>query len=115
MSESLALITESLQAVGDVQAKRMFGGYGLFLDGLMFGLVADDVLYFKIDDNNRADFDAAGLPPFTYQRQGKFIQLSYRQAPPEVLEESEVAAAWASKALAAAIRSRKPPRRKKSV
>lgn len=59
MSESLALIIESLQALGDVRPKRMFGGHGLFLDGLMFALVADDMLYFKTDDRNRADFEAA--------------------------------------------------------
>lgn len=85
----------------------MFGGYGLFLDGLMFGLVADEVLYFKVDSGNRPDFDAAGLSPFLYQRQGKDIALSYCQAPPEVLEDSELARQWGAAAYAAAQRSRK--------
>lgn len=114
MSESLMLISESIQSLGPVKTKRMFGGYGLFLDGLMFGLMADDVLYFKVDDGNRGDFEAAGLPPFVYQRQGKSIALSYCQAPAEVFEDSELAIAWASGAVAAAMRSRKPVRRKKA-
>jgi DNA transformation protein len=77
VSESLALIKEVLQSVGDDRHRRLFGGYGLFLDGLMFGLIADEVLYFKVDDGNRADFAAVGLLPFSYQRQGKSIQLSF--------------------------------------
>ncbi len=109
MSESLVLIKELMQSVGDVRHRRMFGGYGLFLDGLMFGLIADEVLYFKVDDGNRADFDAAALPPFTYQRQGKSVQLSYYQAPVEVFEDDELASMWARKAYAAAVRSRKAP------
>jgi len=115
MSESLSLIVESLQGLGEVRARRMFGGYGLFLDGLMFGLIAEDVLYFKVDNGNRAAFEAADLPPFMYQRQGRAIALSYYQAPAEVLEDCELALSWGAEALAAAVRSRKPPRRNKGA
>lgn len=115
MSESVSLIVESLRGMGEISARRMFGGYGLFLDGLMFGLIADDVLYFKVDDGNRAGFEAADLPPFMYQKQGRAIALSYYQAPPEVFEDDDLALAWGSGAFAAAVRSRKPPRRKSSA
>ena len=79
----------------------------MFIDGLMFGLVADDVLYLKVDSINWPHYEAADLPRFTYQRQGETIALSYAEAPAECLEDSEVALSWAGAALAAAMRNRK--------
>ena len=108
MSEMLELICDALEPLGPVTARRMFGGHGLFIDGLMFGLVAGDVLYLKVDSINWPHYEAADLPRFTYQRQGKTIALSYAEAPAECLEDSEVALSWAGAALAAAMRNRKP-------
>ena len=64
--EFVAYVVELMQSVGPVHAKRMFGGHGILLEGLMFGLVADSVLYLKADEETREDFNARGLEAFAY-------------------------------------------------
>ena len=106
--------------LGPVAARRMFGGFGIFLDGVMFGLIGFDTLYFKADDGNRADFEAAGMEPFSYQGRDRPISMSYWRVPDEVLEDVEQLSQWAEKALAAARRAksakklRKPWKRNKN-
>jgi len=99
-------ILELLEALGGVSARKMFGGYGLFREGRMFALIADEELYLKVDEINRPDYDAAGLPPFTYVKNGKPMQMSYYQAPPEALDDPSIMVAWASAACAAARRAK---------
>ena len=101
-------LLELLVDFPDVAAKRMFGGYGLFRDGLMFGLVADSTLYFKVDAQNKPDFEARELEPFTYEAKGKPMQMSYCRAPEEVLDNAEEMLIWAEGAYGAALRSQKP-------
>lgn len=99
-------LLELLKPLGPVRAQRMFGGYGLFLDELMFGLVANDVLYLKTDAGNRAAFEAHRLPPFTYERAGKpAIVMSYHRAPEDALEDSAELCRWARDAASAARRN----------
>ena len=83
----------------------MFGGHGIFRDGLMFAIVADETLYLKVDAGNLNDFTARGLEPFTYRRQNKPTALSYYRAPAECLEDAEAMIRWADKAFAAALRA----------
>src|SRR5262245_11711087 len=91
-----ALIEELLAPLGPVMVKRMFGGGGVFLDGLMFGLVTDGALYLKVDDRNRPAFEAEGLEPFTYARMGGRAMLtSYWRTPDRLLDEPDEALAWA--------------------
>ena len=94
-----------LQSVGPVRTKRMFGGCGLFLDGLMFALIADNTLYFKVDDENRPDFENLGLEAFTYEKKGKPFKLSYYQCPEEALENQDMITEWGNKAYATALRA----------
>ena len=112
-SEFAAYAVELLGAVGRVAARRMFGGYGLYCDGVMFALIADDVLYFKADDASRAEFERAGSEPFVYDARGRRTTMAYWRAPDEAMESRELAAPWARTALAAALRARsaKLPRR----
>ena len=112
-SQFVGFVVESLRPLGPVGARRMFGGHGIFMHGLMFGLIADDQLYLKVDDGNRAAYDAQGLQPFTYASRGKTRQLSYRQAPGEAFDDPEVLCAWGREAFTAALRAdaRKPSRR----
>lgn len=100
-------LLELLEPIPHVTAKRMFGGYGIFRDGLMFGLVADSTLYLKVDDENRADFAERDLEPFTYEAKGKPMQMSYYQAPEEVLDSTDEMVAWADSAYGAALRAKK--------
>lgn len=94
-----------LHDIGGVEARRMFGGYGLFYDGLMFALVADEVLYFKTDKDNIADFEQLELKAFSYERKGKQIFLSYHEAPGETLDDPDETCTWARNSIEAAKRS----------
>lgn len=100
-------LLELLMDFPNVTSKRMFGGYGIFRDGIMFGLVADSALYLKVDAQNKPDFEALGLRPFTYEAKGKPIKMSYYEAPEEALDNSDGMITWAESAYAAALRSKK--------
>jgi DNA transformation protein len=112
-SEFVTYLLELLEPLGHVSAKALFGGFGIYRDSLMFGLVANDTLYLKVDDKTRADFETKGLSPFTYSRKGKEYSLSYYQAPSEALENPEEIQAWAQKAYDAALRAAQSKPRKK--
>ncbi|GAB5498979.1 MAG: TfoX/Sxy family protein [Pseudohongiellaceae bacterium] len=96
---------ELLQGLGPVSARRMFGGHGLFLDGLMFALIADNELYLKADAECREVFVELGLQPFTYYKQGKPMALSYYQAPDSCLDSLDEMTRWGNVAFAAAVRA----------
>lgn len=97
--------SELILSIGTVKARGMFGGHGIFLEGSMFGLVADSVLYLKVDDENKRPFEEKGLKPFTYNKNGKEYKMSYYQAPEETLEDSEEMSTWANLAYQAALRA----------
>lgn len=99
--EYLDYIMDQLKVFGPVTVKRMFGGAGLYRQNAFFGLVADDVLYFKVDDGNRADYEAAGSGPF---RPFETYAMSYYEVPADVLEDEEQLKEWANKAVAVATR-----------
>jgi DNA transformation protein len=109
-SEFVEFVLESLQPLGGVSARRMFGGWGIYKDGVMFALIAYDTLYFKVDDGNRQAYEAASLPHFTYTDKGKPIRMPYREAPPEGFDDHDILCAWARDAYAAALRTRKAQR-----
>jgi DNA transformation protein len=117
-SEFVAHVVETMSAFGPVECKSMFGGWGLYHGGIFFALVAADILYFKVDDETAAAFDAGKLPNFVYEsRVGERISMSYRQAPAEALESPAVMETWARLGYGAAlraVRTRNPgkPRRK---
>lgn len=71
----------------------------------MFGLVVDDTLYLKADAESVGEFEACGLGPFEYVREGRTVRLSYYRAPDDMLEDRELAALWARRAFGAALRS----------
>ena len=81
----------------------MFGEAGLYSGDAFFGLVADDALYFKVDDASRSDFEARGMPPFRPYGEGR-AAMQYYQVPEEVFEDPEALRAWAERAVAIARR-----------
>lgn len=101
---------ELCSTLGRVAWRRMFGGYGLYCDGTMFALIAEDVLYLKVDDLSRGEFERAGATPFVYEARGRRTVMSYYRAPADALESRELAAPWVRSAYAAALRAR-PGRR----
>jgi DNA transformation protein and related proteins len=105
-SDSFAeFLREQLAPLGHLTMRRMFGKTGLFCDGLMFGMVADNTLYFRVDDDNRATFkEAESFPPLNYESQGRIIDLSFWRAPARLFYEPDGFVRWARAALAAARR-----------
>jgi DNA transformation protein len=96
----LAFLDEQLAGIGRVSIRRMFGGAGVFADGIMFALVSDDTLYFKVDETTRADFEAEGMGAFTYAtKDGRNTLMSYWRAPERLFDEPDEMLAWARKAL----------------
>lgn len=83
----------------------MFGEYGIYHDGLMFGLVADDTLYLKADAQNASHFEREGLRKFAYNKGGKTVTMSYWHAPDAMMEDREQAAMWARRSFEAVLRS----------
>lgn len=114
MSEFVDHLKGLLEGLGPVSVKRMFGGHGIFRDGLMFGLIADELLYLKADAELAPRFEAENLHPFEYNKNGKVMKMSYFQAPEEFYEDPEVAEEWALLAWEAARRSKRPGKKAKS-
>jgi len=94
-----------------VRTRSMFGGVGIYSGDLFFALIADDALYFKVDDSNRGDFEARGMGPFRpYGDNGETMQ--YYQVAEDLVEDPDALRPWAEKAIAVAGRKRaKRPRR----
>jgi DNA transformation protein len=103
--EFVSYVVDLMQSIGPVHAKSMFGGHGIYLESLMFGLVADGVLYLKSDKETENQFKAKGLEAFAYSKKGKEYKMSYYQAPEEALEDSEEMNVWANKAYDVALRA----------
>jgi len=107
-SEFVGNLEDVFALFGAIEAKRMFGGYGVYHDGLMFALVAHDVLYLKADETSAGAFVELGLPQFEYGKSGKITRMSYYAAPEEIFDNPEQAKKWANRAYEAALRARKP-------
>jgi DNA transformation protein and related proteins len=96
---------ELLGDLGAVSARRMFGGWGLYVQGCMFALIADEVLYLKVDAETRPLFEAEGLPPFVYEARGKRHTMGYFQPPDTAMEDRAEMRPWARMAADAAFRA----------
>ena len=104
MSDFIPFVQELLEDWAPVSARRMFGGHGLYHEGLMFAIVMDQRLYLKTDEINRPEFEALGLSPFTYAMKGKDVALSYWAAPDAIFDAPEDAVRWAKSSWDAALR-----------
>ena len=99
-------VVSRLVPLGPVSARRMFGGFGIYLDGAMFGLIAYDTLYFRSDERNIDVYRGAGSAPFTYNGKGKPIEMPYWRVLDDVYADPETLLEWAESALAAARRAK---------
>jgi DNA transformation protein len=112
-------LRDQFAPLGRITMRRMFGKTGVFCDGFMLGMVRDNTLYFRIDDDNRAAFkEAEAFPPLNYEKKGGSIDLAFWRAPERLFDEPDELVAWARAALAAARRvaaqRERPARRRKS-
>jgi DNA transformation protein len=112
-------LVEHLGAFGPVSIRRMFGGGGIYHKGLMFGLVADDTVYLKVDAQTRPRFEAEGLEPFVYSSgNGKSVTMGYCRVPERCMDDAAEMADWArlahGAALRAALRAAQKPKRRRA-
>lgn len=97
---------EKLAPLGSVTGRGMFGGYGIFFDGKMFALIANDTLYFKAGDANRQRYSDAGSAQF-------MDRMPYFEVPVDVLEDDDALREWANESIEVALQSPTPSRRRK--
>ncbi len=99
VTESFRLyVSEQLSRIRPITTRPMFGGVGVYADGLFFALIDDDVLYFKVDDSNRPDFEEHGMGPFRpFGPEGSVMR--YYEVPGEVLDDPDTMPEWMDKAL----------------
>ena len=108
-------VRELLADFGPVTIRNMFGGAGVYADGVMFAILVDDTLYLKTDEASTRAFESEGMGPFTYAPAGKKrVAMPYWEVPPRLLEESEELVAWAREAhrVARAGKAEAPRRRR---
>jgi DNA transformation protein len=97
-----AFVLEQLEPFAALQAKAMFGGVGLYGDGLFFALLDDDRLYFKVDDASRRDLEALGSGPFLPFGDPARPMRGYYEVPGDLLEDGERLEPFTRRALAVA-------------
>lgn len=89
-----------LAGAGPVRARAMFGGYGLSVNGISMGLIAEDRLYLRVDDESRGQFEAAGSKPFVYpSKNGPMTMKNYWALPEEAIDDPEKASRWGTLAV----------------
>jgi len=99
-------VLEQFKPLKKVRSKAMFGGVGIYADELFFAIIADDVVYLKVDDENRGDYEAAGKQPFK-PFPDRPSSMNYYELPVEVLEDPDQLLDWSRKAIEAAARSKR--------
>jgi len=97
---------EVFRALGPIESRRMFGGHGIYHQGLIFGIAVGATVYLKTDAASAAEFKAAGCLPFEYEKKGVVTRTSYCAMPTEAFDDAEVARKWALLAFEASLRSR---------
>lgn len=98
--------TELLAPLGSVRVRRMFGGWGLYVDDVFLALIAFERLYLKTNTETQARFEQAQCEPFVFESKGKSLTMSYWTAPAEALDSPALMAPWARLALQAALQAR---------
>jgi len=104
-SDFAEYLRDQLAPLGPIAMRRMFGKTGVFCEGVMFGMVTENTLYLRVDDQSRATFkEAEAFPPLNYQKQGRTIDLAFWRGPERLMDEPDEVIVWARAALAAAHR-----------
>lgn len=100
----LEWLRELLEPIGRVSLRRMFGGHGLYIDGVFVAIVVDGRPFFKADAQTQAAFAEAGSSQFVFESRGRSVPSSYWSLPESALDSAEDMAPWARRAIAAALR-----------
>jgi DNA transformation protein len=108
----LQWVLEQLSGTGPISSRRMFGAIGLYREEVFFAIISNDVLYFKVGDANRADYETRGAAQFRPFRDKPHLSMSYYEVPADILEDAEECAVWLQRAVNAALAAKASPRRK---
>ena len=103
--EYMNYIVDMLQSVGPVYSKKMFGGFGLYMDDIMFGIINKNSVYFKVDKTTEGLFIEEGCLPFTFKRNGKEFKMSYYEVPATALDSMDTMHKWGQLAYDSAIKN----------
>ena len=103
--EYVDFIKEQLSDFGEVETKFMFGGAGLFHEGLMFGKIGGSTFRLKVDDSNKKDFEERGMKPYYSEKKKK--GMPYWEVPADIIEDKKKLAQWAKKSYQAAVKAKK--------
>ena len=110
-TDYLNYVLEQLAGLPGVSARRMFGGVGLYSEELFFGLIDNDVVYLRVNDDNRADYTASGMSQFRPYADRPELSMSYFEIPADVLEDPPQLVVWAQRSVAAALAAQQRPAR----
>lgn len=89
------IVHDVMGHIAGINSRAMFGGYGLYQHGVIFGIIVNGTLYFKVDDSNRKTYEEYGSKPFTYTAKGgKKSTMSYWEVPEEIMESPALLALW---------------------
>ncbi|NJO34371.1 MAG: TfoX/Sxy family protein [Rhodospirillales bacterium] len=95
---------ETFAPFGEITVKRMFGGAGVYCDGLFFAILADEAVFLKVDDATRGEFEGAGLEAFVFEmKDGSSGTMNYHNAPDALYDDTEALRHWTTLALDAAL------------
>ena len=109
------VVEDLLSDLGPVQARAMFGGYGIYYENKIFAIIVDDRLYFKVSDSNRKDYEKTESQPFTYTAKNKKrVAMSYWEVPGDVLDDKLEILDWAKKSIHIQNQPKSAKNRKKS-
>lgn len=113
--EYLDYLHDLFSAFAPVTTRAMFGGHGVYRDGVILAIVIDELLYLKVDDQTRAAFEAEGCTPFVYEAKGRSVPMSYWTVLDEALDSPQEFRPWAQRAWEAALRKPKAKPKKKAA
>lgn len=101
-------VLDLLEPLGNIKSRKMFGGFGIYKSDIFFALIIDNILYFKVDESNRSQYESLDSKPFSYEgKNGKMISMSYWEVPIDILENNSKLTQWVELAVKAAIKSKK--------
>lgn len=101
------VVSEVLMHIPGISVRFMFGGYGVYKDVIIFGIIDDDVLYLKVDEITEPDFRRIDSKQFSVVMKGKSTSMNYWSLPEHILEDREAVEAWIGKAVAVSLRAKK--------
>ena len=111
----LRWVLEHLSGAEGVSSRRMFGGFGLYRNGVFFGIISGDTLFFKASETSRADYETRGMARFRPYRNKPLLSMSYYEVPADVLEDADECVRWAMQAVAAGAVKKKSSKRRRGA